>query len=712
MTSQNTMGICRNSPDLLDNLSGAHSNHSGLREMIIHNPTEHGQATHVNVLTSDIGGLLFKDNGNGVPLCSTNPQEKCAKQMFNFGTQGMRMTDNNISRVGLGIFQSMIGNQGGLGRNAICISVWKSPNGHRECFVGFLARSFMDSIQTVSVPCVSFTFQATGEWTTHSSDICKLDRLKQTAEPELFSYLEGKKLSEAIKTQFPTTDDTGICWIVPKVYDTYNLSIEGDIINNGASLREVLRQALLPTKLPNFSMSIDGVQIDRTKHIAIQMERYPCYASKTHKSRDGRREMRISRCFTPKNSDLRVNGGRILVYHHGHFVCEKKGKKWGLEEEGHASQALIVVNQQFLTPNVVKNDFQDLDHMKDEQKWFNNYVRTHYKEIKRFGRLQRLAESSSDSDGTSTSSKSKKRAATSGVNGPKKKPRNGPTQAVFQPAFQDSSSSSSSSGAETHQDGDSSSSSSSSSGAETHQDGDSNSSSSSSSGAETHQDGDSNSSSSSSSCAETHQDGDSNSSSSSSSCAETHQDGDSSSGSDSGAETPQYTPLLLLPNNAVVDNDSVVGAETLSGGCPGVIYVKYSHADQIIVKDGVPTVGQFWNMEKDEFNPNQIFVLKVGKTEVTPKAKQVLSDTEYYQIQNDPKYRGEWATKRRGYRSQTANVTPQMVYSLFYKENISNVENSILQHLKARGFDDDIQNGNEFFKCSLNDIQSACETLL
>ena len=454
MTSPNPMGICRNSPDLLDNLSGAHSNHSGLREMIIHNPTEHGQATDVSVLTSGYE-LLFKDNGNGVPLCSTNPQEKCAKNMFNFGTQGMRMTGNNISRVGLGIFQSMIGNQGGLGRNAICISVWKSPNGHRECFVGFLARSFMDSIQTVSVPCVSFTFQATGEWTTHSSDICKLDMLKQTAEPELFSYLEGKKLSEAIKTQFPTTDDTGICWIVPKVYDTYNLSIEGDIINNGASLREVLRQALLPTKLPNFSMSIDGVQIDRTKHIAIQMERYPCYHQQTHKSRDGQREMRISRCFTPKNSDLRVNGGRILVYHHGHFVCEKKGKKWGLEEEGHASQALIVVNQQFLTPNVVKNDFQDLDHMKDEQKWFNKNVRTHYKEIKKFGRLQRLAESSSDSDGSTTPApaapaaaaapaapaapapkerlkNSKKRAATSVISAhaPPKKKRTGTTVAV------------------------------------------------------------------------------------------------------------------------------------------------------------------------------------------------------------------------------------------------------------------------------------------
>ena len=64
MTSPNPMGICRNSPDLLDNLSGAHSNHSGLREMIIHNPTEHGQATNVSVLTSGYE-LLFKDNGNG-----------------------------------------------------------------------------------------------------------------------------------------------------------------------------------------------------------------------------------------------------------------------------------------------------------------------------------------------------------------------------------------------------------------------------------------------------------------------------------------------------------------------------------------------------------------------------------------------------------------------------------------------------------------------
>jgi len=661
MTSPNPMGICRNSPDLLDNLSGAHSNHSGLREMIIHNPTEHGQATNVSVLTSGYE-LLFKDNGNGVPLCSTNPQEKCAKHMFNFGTQGMRMTDNNISRVGLGMFQSTIGNQGGLGRNAICISVWKSPYGHRECFVGFLARSFMDSIQTVSVPCVSFTFQATGEWITHSSDICKLDRLKQTAEPELFSYLGGKKLSEAIRTQFPTTDDTGICWIVPKVYDTYNLSIEGDIINNGASLREVLRQALLPTKLPNFSMSIDGVQIDRTKHIAIQMERYPCYHQQTHKARDGKRKMCITRCFTPEGSDLRVQNGRILIYHNGHFVCEKKGSKWGFQEEGYASQALIVVDQQFLTPNVVKNDFQDFDHMTDELQWFKKNVRTHYNIIKKEGK-KRKADLEESKEGTSTSSKSKKRKKRNSVaNAQQKKPRTDGTQ----PAFQDISGSGS---AETHPGSDPQVSPPSDGSTHAFQGSGSD---------ETPQDGDPQDSPHSSS----------SSSSGSSSGDETPQDGDSSSGNDSGDETPPS-----------------------SGGGPGVIYVKYSHADQLIVKDGVPIVGQYWNMEKDEFDPTQTLVLKVGKTEFTQKALAGLSKKEYAQIRTDPKKRGEFAMKRRGYLSQTANVTPQMVYSLFYEDNILYVEKSILQQLKAQNFHKEIQHGTESFKCSLNDIQTKCERM-
>ena len=179
---------------------------------------------------------------------------------------------------------------------------------------------------------------------------------------------------------------------------------------------------------------------------------------------------------------------------------------------------------------------------------------------------------------------------------------------------------------------------------------------------------------------------------------------ESDSGSGADAETP--------PDSGSVGSTTPPDSGCVAGGGPGVIYVKYSHADQLLVdKDGVPTVGPFWNMKKDKFDPNQILVLKVGKTEVTPKAKAVLSDKEYEQIQNDPKYRGEWAMRRRGYRSQTANVTPQMVYSLFYKENISNVENSILQHLKSINFQEEIQHGNESFKCSLKDIQSACETL-
>ena len=149
-----------------------------------------------------------------------------------------------------------------------------------------------------------------------------------------------------------------------------------------------------------------------------------------------------------------------------------------------------------------------------------------------------------------------------------------------------------------------------------------------------------------------------------------------------------------------------------SGGVhPGVIYVKYCHADQLIVKDDIPTVGPFWNMTQP-FDPDQSLVLKVGKAEVTPKALTELSDEQYDKIQLNEEYRSEWAMKRRKYRSQTANVTPKMVYSLFYKENISNVENSILQHLKAQNFHKDIQNGNEYFKCSLNDIRRVCENVI
>lgn len=67
--------------------------------------------------------------------------------------------------------------------------------------------------------------------------------------------------------------------------------------------------------------------------------------------------------------------------------------------------------------------------------------------------------------------------------------------------------------------------------------------------------------------------------------------------------------------------------------------------------------------------------------------------------------------KRRGYLSQTANVTPQIVYSLFYKDNISHVEQSILQQLKAQNFHKEILHGTESFKCSLNDIKSKCERM-
>ena len=149
-----------------------------------------------------------------------------------------------------------------------------------------------------------------------------------------------------------------------------------------------------------------------------------------------------------------------------------------------------------------------------------------------------------------------------------------------------------------------------------------------------------------------------------------------------------------------------------SGGVhPGVIYVKYCHADQLIVKDDIPTVGPFWNMTQP-FDPDQSLVLKVGKVEVTSKALTELSDEQYDKIQLNEEYRSEWAMKRRKYRSQTANVTPKMVYSCFYKENISNVENSILQHLKAKNFHKDIQNGNEYFKCSLNDIRRVCENVI
>jgi hypothetical protein len=160
-----------------------------------------------------------------------------------------------------------------------------------------------------------------------------------------------------------------------------------------------------------------------------------------------------------------------------------------------------------------------------------------------------------------------------------------------------------------------------------------------------------------------------------------------------------------------VDNDSGIDLEIprSSGGGPGVIYVKYSHADQLIVKDGVPTVGQYWNMEKDKFDPTQTLVLKVGETEFTQKAKAGLSEKEFEQIQTDHKKRGEFAMKRRGYLSQTANVTPQIVYSLFYKDNILHVEKSILQQLKAQNFHKEIQHGTESFKCSLKDIQSVCE---
>ena len=185
----------------------------------------------------------------------------------------------------------------------------------------------------------------------------------------------------------------------------------------------------------------------------------------------------------------------------------------------------------------------------------------------------------------------------------------------------------------------------------------------------------------------------------------------------SGPESPKNpsdgSTTPLLPNNAVVGNDSGVGPETppSSGGGPGVIYVKYSHADQLIVKDGVPIVGQYWNMEKDEFDPTQTLVLKVGKTEFTQKALAGLSKKEYAQIRTDPKKRGEFAMKRRGYLSQTANVTPQMVYSLFYEDNILHVEKSILQQLKAQNFHKEIQHGTESFKCSLNDIQTKCERM-
>ena len=54
-------GISTSSPELLDNLSGGHQNFSGLREMIIHNPTEHGQATQVRICTSGCE-LMFTDN--------------------------------------------------------------------------------------------------------------------------------------------------------------------------------------------------------------------------------------------------------------------------------------------------------------------------------------------------------------------------------------------------------------------------------------------------------------------------------------------------------------------------------------------------------------------------------------------------------------------------------------------------------------------------
>ena len=147
------------------------------------------------------------------------------------------------------------------------------------------------------------------------------------------------------------------------------------------------------------------------------------------------------------------------------------------------------------------------------------------------------------------------------------------------------------------------------------------------------------------------------------------------------------------------------------GDHPGVIYVKYCHSDQLIVEDGIPKVGPFWKMTQP-FDPDQILVLKVGKAEVTPKAKAELSDEQYDKIQHNGEYRSEWTMKRRKYRSQTANVTPKMVYSLFYNHNIFHVEKSILQHLKAKNFHKDIQNGIEYFKCSLNYIRRVCENVI
>ena len=147
------------SPDYLDTISQTHNTFSGLIELAVHNPWDHGEAKDSYVDLTPQGRLTMKDNGKGVPWdASNNPnEEKDKDDMFNLGNFGKSCGKQNaISQWGQGIWTSYPS----LGEDAFVVSVAMEGD-ERDAFICVLLREYMkmktNQIYSIEKPFRIFT---------------------------------------------------------------------------------------------------------------------------------------------------------------------------------------------------------------------------------------------------------------------------------------------------------------------------------------------------------------------------------------------------------------------------------------------------------------------------------------------------------------------------------------------------------------------------